>query len=336
MDPSGTSVPEAGNGIRVFVGGIPVDTSQQDLIDSFSFYGRLAAARVLRDGQTGRGRGFGFVIFANEADAKRCCEQESRPLRDRMVTVRIADPEFGGQPQVKNYNAAAPASNGARVFIGGMPNCSDTEIAEHFRQFGTVLATKVVTDRDTGKPRGFGFCLFSSEAEADRACAQKYQVFLGKKVEVRPADPKPGAAAGEAYGAAAGSPAAVQQYYNWLSQYQQCYMQYYLQAQELAARQAAGGDEATTEGVTSAASPAPEADYPLDDYPPSITALAQSRDPYGAMGGVGYLDAFGPGPTLSGPFGAPLRVDTYPTPTADHTGPFPPTASPYPPRFQPY
>lgn len=42
-----------------------------------------------------------------EADAKRCCEQESRPLRDRMVTVRIADPEFGGQPQVPNSPLAA-------------------------------------------------------------------------------------------------------------------------------------------------------------------------------------------------------------------------------------
>ena len=132
-----------------------------------------------------------------------------------------------------------------------MPNCTEKDIDDHFRQFGQILATKVVTDRDSGKPRGFGFCLFSTEAEADRACMQKYQTFLGKKVEVRPADPKTGAGGGSnepasypGYGgnsggggggaAAAQNPQALQQYYAWLMQYQQYYAQYYMQAQAAA------------------------------------------------------------------------------------------------------
>jgi len=340
MDSSGNVIPESGTGIRVFVGGIPVDTTQQDLIDAFSFYGSLAAARVLRDGATGRGRGFGFIVFNNEDDAKRCCESESRPLKDRMVTVRIADPEYGGQPQTKTYNAAAPATNGTRVFIGGMPNCTDKDIEDHFRQFGQILATKVVTDRDSGKPRGFGFCLFSTEAEADRACVQKYQTFLGKKVEVRPADPKTGSGGGSnepasypgygnsggSGGAAAANPQAIQQYYAWLMQYQQYYAQYYMQAQAAAT---GGPGDGPPDGP-------PPPGGPPHGYGPPPSGYGPPPSSYGppppSSGG------YGPPPGGPGGYGPPPPGYGPPPPGMDRPGPAPP---PGPPsmsshRYRPY
>ena len=48
-------------------------------------------------------------------------------------------------------------------------NTSDTELNELFSQFGTVTSAKVITDRETGRSRGFGFVEMSSDTEGDEA-----------------------------------------------------------------------------------------------------------------------------------------------------------------------
>lgn len=44
------------------------------------------------------------------------------------------------------------------IYIGNLPyTATETEISELFAQHGTVHSVKLITDRDTGRPRGFGF-----------------------------------------------------------------------------------------------------------------------------------------------------------------------------------
>ena len=45
----------------------------------------------------------------------------------------------------------------------------EDELKKLFEQFGVVTSAKVITDRDTGRSRGFGFVEMESEAEADEA-----------------------------------------------------------------------------------------------------------------------------------------------------------------------
>ena len=57
-----------------------------------------------------------------------------------------------------------------KVFVGGMSwNTNDVGLREAFEKFGEVLDAKVITDRDTGRSRGFGFITFDSEDAATRA-----------------------------------------------------------------------------------------------------------------------------------------------------------------------
>lgn len=46
---------------------------------------------------------------------------------------------------------------------------ADTDLRKLFEQFGAVSSAKVITDRETGKSRGFGFVEMSSDAEAKEA-----------------------------------------------------------------------------------------------------------------------------------------------------------------------
>ena len=60
-----------------------------------------------------------------------------------------------------------------RLFVGNLSfDTNEQELREVFGQMGTVVEVKVVTDRETGRPRGFGFIEMSSAAEATQAIQQ--------------------------------------------------------------------------------------------------------------------------------------------------------------------
>ncbi len=53
-----------------------------------------------------------------------------------------------------------------KLFVGGLPfTTTDDELQAAFADFGTVASAKVITDRETGRSRGFGFVEFESDDE---------------------------------------------------------------------------------------------------------------------------------------------------------------------------
>lgn len=56
------------------------------------------------------------------------------------------------------------------IFVGNLPfSTSSPELEELFAQFGAVSRAQVITDRDTGRSRGFGFVEMDSDGEAQNA-----------------------------------------------------------------------------------------------------------------------------------------------------------------------
>jgi len=69
-----------------------------------------------------------------------------------------------------------------RLFVGSLSyNTTDESLAEAFAQAGTVESAKVITDRDTGRSKGFGFVEMSTVEEAKAAI----QMFAGKELDGR-------------------------------------------------------------------------------------------------------------------------------------------------------
>lgn len=57
-----------------------------------------------------------------------------------------------------------------KLFVGGLPfSTTDDELQAAFADFGTVASAKVITDRETGRSRGFGFVEFDSDDEGKAA-----------------------------------------------------------------------------------------------------------------------------------------------------------------------
>ncbi len=78
------------------------------------------------------------------------------------------------------------------IFVGNL-NFGATEDAVRslFEAYGTVERVSIVTDRDTGQPRGFGFVEMSANADADRAIAElNGRELEGRALNVNEARPK--------------------------------------------------------------------------------------------------------------------------------------------------
>lgn len=78
---------------KLFVGSLPWATDDAQLQELFSQYGEVTSARVMTDKFTGRSRGFGFVEFANEADAQKAVDAlDGSTLGGRQIVVNVARP----------------------------------------------------------------------------------------------------------------------------------------------------------------------------------------------------------------------------------------------------
>jgi RNA recognition motif-containing protein len=62
---------------------------------------------------------------------------------------------------------------GKKLYVGNLPfSATDQILSDTFAQCGTVESAKIITDRDTGRSKGFGFVEMSTEAEAQDAISK--------------------------------------------------------------------------------------------------------------------------------------------------------------------
>ncbi|MCL7041043.1 hypothetical protein MKW94_025980 [Papaver nudicaule] len=67
------------------------------------------------------------------------------------------------------YNAVRCMS-GSKLFIGGLSyNTDENQLREAFGTFGEITHARVITDRETGRSRGFGFVSYTSDENASAA-----------------------------------------------------------------------------------------------------------------------------------------------------------------------
>ena len=77
--------------MRLYVGGLPYQTTEQDLIDLFDQFGQVIQATVITDRETGRSKGFGFVEMSNDQEAQSAIAQlNGTLLGNRTITVNEA------------------------------------------------------------------------------------------------------------------------------------------------------------------------------------------------------------------------------------------------------
>ncbi|KAK9865944.1 hypothetical protein WJX84_000445 [Apatococcus fuscideae] len=179
---------------KLVILGLPWSTVEASLLDYFGAFGQLDEAMIMRDRDTGKSRGFGFVTYAHR----------------RM-------PFAGGS----NPNRQT------RVFVARIPTTvSDGEFRAYFERFGPVADAYMPKDKDKTSTRGIGFVTFSSPDSVEQVTAVTHTLH-GQELAIDKATPKdrgntylaaaaarnmPLAFLGGPYGASAASLAAMGAY----------------------------------------------------------------------------------------------------------------------------
>lgn len=92
------------------------------------------------------------------------------------------------------------------IFVGNLSyQTTQDELFAAFSQYGAVERVNIITDRDSGQPRGFAFVEMMESRDAQTAISQLNGAELnGRAMNVNEARPKPAGGAGGGFGAGAG------------------------------------------------------------------------------------------------------------------------------------
>lgn len=67
------------------------------------------------------------------------------------------------------------------MFVGGIhPDVTEEEFTEFFQRYGPVLDATLMMDKDSGRPRGFGFITFENDSALE-VCVQQQEIILHDK-----------------------------------------------------------------------------------------------------------------------------------------------------------
>ncbi|GFS29649.1 protein boule [Nephila pilipes] len=108
----GTLIPN-----RIFVGGIPANTTESELHSLFASYGNVKATKIILD-RAGVSKGYGFVTFETEEEARRIQKEADVILKDRKLNIA---PAIKKQPFARVYDSPPALPNGTILYPNGIP-----------------------------------------------------------------------------------------------------------------------------------------------------------------------------------------------------------------------
>lgn len=90
---------------------------------------------------------------------------------------------------------------GKKLYVGNLPySTTEEELSSQFAECGTVASVKVITDRETGRSKGFAFIEMSTDQEAAAAITKFNGMMAGSRAmtvsEARPMAPREGGGGG--------------------------------------------------------------------------------------------------------------------------------------------
>uniref|UniRef100_A0A671YED0 Heterogeneous nuclear ribonucleoprotein A3 n=1 Tax=Sparus aurata TaxID=8175 RepID=A0A671YED0_SPAAU len=166
---------------KLFIGGLSFETTEESLRAHFEQWGTLTDCVVMRDPNSKRSRGFGFVTYSSVREV-----DEAMKARPHKVDGRVVEPKRAVSREDSNKPGAHLTVK--KIFVGGIKE--DTEeyhIREHFEKYGKIECIDIMEERSTGKKRGFAFVSFDDHDTVDKIVAQKYHTINFHNCEVRKA-----------------------------------------------------------------------------------------------------------------------------------------------------
>ncbi|KAK5639587.1 hypothetical protein RI129_012079 [Pyrocoelia pectoralis] len=170
---------------HIFVGDLSPEIETQTLREAFAAFGEISDCRVVRDPQTLKSKGYGFVSFIKKAEAESAIAAMngqwlgSRSIRTNWATRKPPAPknEVNSKPLTFDevYNQSSPTN--CTVYCGGITNGLTEELMQKtFAPFGSIQEIRVF------KEKGYAFIRFSTKESATHAIVAVHNTDINGQV----------------------------------------------------------------------------------------------------------------------------------------------------------
>ena len=166
---------------KIFVGGLPSCTENEDLIQFFSKYGELQACEVQRWRSKRRGcRGFALV-WVKDQQTYDVILSSHHWFRGRLIECKRA---FRTKEEAKKYDQSL---HERKLFVKGLPSSVTTlELKSFFSVFGEVEIAYVVKSQKKQKSKGFGYVCFVKQEDCHKLLNKQEIVYKEKVLKCYP------------------------------------------------------------------------------------------------------------------------------------------------------
>jgi len=176
---------------KMFLGGLAEVTTEKDLRAVFNEFGTIVDCKVMRDHESGKSRGFGFVTYASSFMTEAALDKAPFTINDVKITPKRATPDVERFKQTKEeFNTSNTMldqlCDGKRsIFVGALrDSLSEDDLEQYFSGFGRVVRACKCTDPETGELRRFGFVDFADYGVVRKVMNITKHYIKGKRIKV--------------------------------------------------------------------------------------------------------------------------------------------------------
>lgn len=163
---------------KIFVGGLTVQTTEQELEDYFSSLGSVTQVAIIKNKQTGLSKCYAFV-HTNDARTYQRIINRKHSLNGRVIDCKDG---FNKDENPVLFEKL----NNKKIFVGGLSaSTQDRHLSEYFSRFGKVFKAYVIIDPKTRRSKRFGFIIMEDEESVDAVLSATSHVVNGATINCK-------------------------------------------------------------------------------------------------------------------------------------------------------
>ncbi|KZV27389.1 hypothetical protein F511_02498 [Dorcoceras hygrometricum] len=157
---------------KIFIHGLGYDATSEQLVQAFKPFGEIEESKLIVDKNTGRAKGYAFVLFKTRAAAKKALKVPQKKIGSRHVFCQLA--------AVGSTNPATQASEVGKlkIYVGNVgPTVTPEKLKAFFRRYGEIEDGPIGTDPTTNLFKGFAVITYKSAEGYKKALEEPIKVF---------------------------------------------------------------------------------------------------------------------------------------------------------------